>query len=154
MVRTCLEPKPNLLIIDDDIDQLNLFRLTAERTGLYWRIATADDARHAYELILRADEEVPRFVPNIVLTDLRMPAMNGVEFVRTLRTDPRVPPMHLVAMSSTDYEPEVRAALAAGCCAFVLKPAEFAKLKDLLSELPEICRSRPVLGAADTATKW
>lgn len=142
MQRTSLDPKPTLLIIDDDQDQLNLFRLTAERTGLYWRIETATDGREAYEKILRAEEEVPRFMPQIVLTDVKMPRMNGIEFVKTLRADPRVPPMQVVAMSSSDYEPEVRAALAAGCCAFFQKPSDFSKLKEWFMELPSVCQAR------------
>jgi CheY-like chemotaxis protein len=127
------------MIIDDDPDQLALFRLAAERTKLYWRIAAADDGAAAYEQIRAWAAELPRFVPQIVLTDIKMPKMGGVEFARTLRHDPHLPPIHIVAMSSSNYPPEVRAALDAGCAAFVQKPGDFGQLVSMMASLPEVC---------------
>jgi CheY-like chemotaxis protein len=139
MQRSAPVPKPNLMIVDDDPDQLRLFRITAERTGRFWRIATAEDGDEAFDQILKWADELPRFIPQIVVTDMKMPKMNGIEFARRLRTEPRLPPLHLVAMSSSGYEPDVRAALDAGCEAFVQKPGEFSKLKEFFLALADLC---------------
>ena len=127
------------MIIDDDPDQLGLFRLAAERTCLYWRIATAEDGDVAFRQIKQWDEELPRFVPQIVLTDVKMPRMGAVEFARKLRNDPNLPHMHLIAMSSSSYPPEVQATLDAGCEAFFQKPGDFSKLTEILRQLPSVC---------------
>lgn len=143
MSRLTPAPKPNLMIIDDDPDQLGLFRITAERTCLYWRIATAEDGDMALRQITAWSEELPRFVPQIVLSDIKMPRMGGIEFARTLRHHPQLPPIHTVAMSSSSYPPEVQAALEAGCVAFFQKPGDFAKLTELFRKLPGVCGLGP-----------
>ena len=139
MSRLIPTPKPNLMIIDDDPDQLGLFRIAAERTCLYWRIATAEDGEVAYRQIKEWEDELPRFVPQIVLTDIKMPRMGGVAFAQKLRNDPTLSPIHLIAMSSSNYPPEVNAALEAGCEAFFQKPGDFGKLTEILRQLPVIC---------------
>lgn len=139
MPRHFPDSKPNLMIVDDDPDQLALFRMTADRSKIYWRIATANHGQDAYDEILGSAEGVPRFVPQIVLTDIKMPTMGGIELARALQSDPRVPPVRIVAMSNSDYPPEVEGALGAGCCAFLQKPGDFQKLKELFASLPAIC---------------
>jgi CheY-like chemotaxis protein len=149
MSRLFPQPKPNLMIVDDDHDQLELFEITAQRAGVYWRIFTADDGDVAYRQILKWAEEVPRYVPQIVVTDLKMPMMGGIQFARALLRDSRVPPVNLIAMSSSNYEPEVRSALSAGCCAFFQKPSDFGKLREIFASLPAMCGLSPIPLAED-----
>ena len=140
-------PRPVLVIVDDDPDQLSLLQIAAERVGLFSEVITAGDGAVALkEIESLAKISGPHFSSVIILTDLKMPRVGGIELARRLCRHRRIESIALVAMSNTLYEPEVHEALAAGCCAFVQKPSGFQELKRMLLSLPELCGAREQLG--------
>ena len=68
-------------------------------------------------------EPVPPTSPLIVLLDLAMPGLGGLETLRRLRADDRVPPVPVIVLSGSDDGREVAACYAAGASAYVTKPA-------------------------------
>lgn len=137
-----LDSRPSLMIVDDDPDQLNLFRLAAERVGLFRAIATMADGAAALKAILSHAQHSFDQAPLIVLTDLKMPYVSGSELASRVQGTASASSVHVVAMSNCRYAPEVEAALSAGCCAFIQKPSGFQQLKALVASLPEICRAK------------
>ncbi len=75
-VRPRRQHQNSVLIVDDDPAQLNLLQVMVERAG--YKVATADSASAALALM----EEKPF---NVVVSDFKMPEMNGFEFVKALR---------------------------------------------------------------------
>lgn len=130
--------KPTLVIVDDDADQLSLAQMAAQRVGVYRQVIMAEDGLEALREIGELFGSPSAASPLIILTDLKMPRVGGIELAKRLQREPGIP-VHLVAMSNTRYKPEIEAALAAGCCAFFQKPSGFTELKAMLSSLPEIC---------------
>lgn len=143
MLPVRLQDRPALMIVDDDSDQLGLFRLAAERTGAYSQIVTAENGVIALRKLLGFVEETADSVPIVVLADLKMPHIGGAELARRLRRHTSLPIMGVVAMSSTHNEPEVELALNAGCVAFVEKPSSFSQTKGMMVSLPKICSQFP-----------
>jgi len=133
------DSRPALVIVDDDPDQLSLLRIAAERVRSYRRIITAEDGAAALSQVIEFFEHTSDLTPLIILTDLKMPRVNGIELAKTLQSHPSVPPVHVVAMSNSRYQPDVQAALTAGCCAFFQKPGGFQQLKEILLSLPALC---------------
>ena len=131
--------KPTLVIVDDDPDQLSLFRIAAERVGTYSRVITAESGMAALREVLAFPDEATEFAPIIILTDVRMPQFNGIDLARRLHRQLNTPSLRLIAMSNSCYPPDVEAALAAGCCAFLQKPSGFPELKRMVASLPELC---------------
>lgn len=130
--------KPALLIVEDDPDQLSLFKLAAERSGAFSRVTTAEDASSGVEQAFALIDSLPTSVSKIVLTDLKMPRAGGIELFKRLRHTCDVLPVYLVAMSSSEYMPEVMAARDAGCCAFFQKPGDFGKLKEMIGHVANL----------------
>lgn len=133
--------KPALVIVDDDPDQLCLIRIAAERVGAYSRVMTAGDGAAAMQEVSDYLNELSEAVPLIILTDLKMPRVSGIDLARRLRRQALLPALRLVAMSNSAYEPDVEAALSAGCCAFIQKPSGFPELKRMVASLPAVCKN-------------
>ncbi len=133
------DSRPALVIVDDDPDQLSLLRIAAERVHSFRRVITAEDGTSALREVIDFFECTSDLTPLIILTDLKMPRLNGIELAKQIQLHPSVPPVHVVAMSNSRYQPDVQAALAAGCCAFFQKPGGFQQLKDMLISLPAVC---------------
>lgn len=134
--------KPVLVIVDDDPDQLSLIRIAAERVGKFSRVITADNGAHALREVVGSLNDPEDVVPMIILTDVRMPQINGIDLARRLHRQSQAPSLRLVAMSNSSYPPDVEAALAAGCCAFIQKPSGFPELKQMVASLPELCQEQ------------
>jgi CheY-like chemotaxis protein len=101
-----------ILVVDDEPDQRFLLRRILQRAG--HEVSEANDGAAA----LRAVEES---APDLVVTDVMMPVMNGVELIRCLRRDPATAHIPILAASGDTH-------LAGAADAVVLKPYEWRHL--------------------------
>lgn len=118
-----------VLIVDDDTDILGLLRLEFEdEAGC--RADTTDDVRAALDL-------ARSHVYNLIITDWRMPGMNGTEFVAALRRQGCTSP--IVIYSGKECDEDIRTALKAGADKYIGRRGspeqEFPELKGLLLDM-------------------
>ncbi|MDR6397281.1 response regulator [Herbaspirillum seropedicae] len=83
-----------LLIVEDNRDVRAIFSEVFQTKG--YRVLEAENGREAYDLMIGSDESV-----SVVLTDLRMPVMDGLEFARLLKNDSRFFSIPIVLLSAT-----------------------------------------------------
>lgn len=116
-----------ILCVDDNENDRELIRLALARLD---REVTASFARDGLEAL----EILERQAFHLVITDLKMPRMDGIELVRTLRTcsDHWSP---VVMFTTSVAEQDVRRAYQVGCSAFHVKPLGFKALRTLLLEI-------------------
>ena len=126
-----------MLIVDDDEDQLALLRMAAERSNAFCKVSTAEDGVRALEDVFTLIDNLPTATRIIVLADLKMPGMDGTELARRLRPACDALPISLIGMSNSGYGPDIRAALVAGCMAFVEMPSGYTTLKSLMISLAQ-----------------
>ena len=119
-----------LLIEDEELQQLNV-RRALEKAGIKWPLFVASDGAEALEL-LRSGQVPPR---RLVLLDVHMPRMDGLEFLRQLRADPALKPMVVVMLSTSDEEADKRAAQALNVGGYLLKSMDFPKFVGQLQVL-------------------
>ena len=117
-----------ILIVEDDELLRDAFKLLLEDAG--YQVLEAGTARNAIEA---ARERVPA----LVILDLGLPDRPGLEVARTLREDPEMAGIPIVALTGRVGEAERRACLDAGCDRYLSKPVAPA---DLLKELPQLLR--------------
>ncbi|MEA2567983.1 MAG: hypothetical protein QOD49_3160 [Actinomycetota bacterium] len=90
-----------------------------------YEVMEANDGRAALDCL-------PRFRPQLVLTDLMMPVMDGVELIERLRADPETAELPIVAITADDSEQAERRARRAGAADFLAKPVDMPELLDRL----------------------
>jgi two-component system, chemotaxis family, chemotaxis protein CheY len=113
----------HIVIAEDNAITRRMIELAAAR--LAWSFESAADG-------LEALSAVERTVPNLdlVLADINMPKMNGIELARTIKDTPSLAGVPVVLMSSPDRESE---AWRAGCNGFLAKPFSILALLDALN---------------------
>ncbi len=120
-----------VLIVDDDpVIRESLAEALAEQ-GLHVR--AAEDASRALAAVAEA-------APDIVLTDVRMPGMSGLELLRLLQE--RAPEVDVILMTAFDDMPTVVAAMREGAKDFLVKPLDLHELRRLLAGVIEDRRLR------------
>ncbi|SRR5258708_1049982 len=115
-----------LLIIDDDPDHRLLLKIAAMKTGLYSLMGTPADGQEALEVIKKCEDERGRL--DLIITDLKMPRMDGIELTKILLQRPSSWDIPIVCFSSSDHPGDERRVLDAGCRAFFSKNENFHQL--------------------------
>lgn len=111
---------PIILLVDDDEDHLFVAERAITRAGIPARLCMARDGKEALRVL--DQETAPGGGPvALVMLDLRMSGMDGLEMLRDLRSDPRLRAVPVVVISSSDRWEEVREAYACGANSYVVK---------------------------------
>jgi signal transduction histidine kinase/DNA-binding response OmpR family regulator len=105
--------KPRILVVDDSAINRSVLRAMLESAG--FEVAEAERARDG----IRMAQEVP---PMVILMDIRMPDMSGLDATRALRGDPRTGATPVIAVSAQAMTGDRELAFEAGCVAYVTKP--------------------------------
>jgi two-component system response regulator MprA len=122
-----------VLVVEDDEDIADVLRRSLRQEG--HEVRTADDGEEALQMAVE-------FVPDLVILDLGLPKLDGVEVCRRLRADGDVPILILTARSDTEDRVE---GLDAGADDYLAKPFERA---ELLARMRALLRRRPPRGMA------
>lgn len=110
-----------LLVEDDDIDILNVKR-SLQKLDITIPIHIANDGLEALAL-LRGTKNIPAISPPLlILLDINMPRMNGLEFLREIRSDERLQHLRVVILTTSDEEKDMLAASHYHVSGYILKP--------------------------------
>lgn len=119
-----------LLLVDDDEIDTDLFRLAAEEAGLPLAVTTARSGEEALALIAQG-----RSSPAAVVLDIKMPGISGLETLRRLKADPRTRGVYSAVLTSSDLPSDKTEALALGCDLYLTKPGSYTGYLELLERL-------------------
>jgi two-component system cell cycle response regulator DivK len=118
-------PSEPILIVDDAPANLKLTRLVLAGAG--YDVRTARDAEEALRLLRQ-------FHPRVILTDVHLPGMNGLELTRRLRTDPATEDTIILAVTGCALENDEHQARAAGFDGYIIKPYDTRKLPAIVRQ--------------------
>lgn len=122
----------NILLVDDDeIDVMNVRRAFAQGK-ITDPLFVAGDGRRALDMLRGGEIPVGR---RLVLLDLNMPRMSGIEFLRELRTDPELRATPVVVLTTSDEERDRIEAYDLNVAGYFLKPVQFGEFVDLMTTL-------------------
>ncbi|MBA4160907.1 MAG: two-component system response regulator [Novosphingobium sp.] len=114
-----------ILVAEDNPDNRNLLTRRLERQG--WNVVTAEDGREAVDVCRSAK-------PDLVLMDVAMPNMNGLEATRALRADPATAATKIIAVTAHAMDANRIECIEAGCDDFATKPINFPELVAMIRD--------------------
>lgn len=117
-------PAERVLIVDDNLTNLKLVRVLLTAEG--YDVRTASDAEEAMTVL-------GAFSPSLILMDLQLPGMDGLELTRRLKVDPSTRDAVIIAITAYAMKGDEERALAAGCDGYVSKPIDTRALPALLA---------------------
>lgn len=120
-----------LLVEDDEVDVMNVkraFRMNHITNPLF----VADNGLEALEKLRNGDVPQGR---RIVLLDLNMPKMNGIEFLRELRSDPALAATPVVVLTTSNNDRDKIEAYNFNVAGYLVKPVTFGEFSELMVTL-------------------
>jgi len=110
-----------ILVVDDNPSNLKLARVLLAGEG--FEVRGAAGAAEALEVL-------SSFHPRLILMDIQLPGIDGLELTRRLRADPNLQAVKIVALTAYAMKGDREKALAAGCDGYIPKPLEVASFAD------------------------
>ncbi len=134
MVKT----RKSILLIEDDPDDAALFKRALRTLNLSTRLTVIEDGdaaiRWFQEKASVAPEEIPD-CPWIILLDIKMPRMTGLEVLEWIRRQSRFCRLPVIAFTSSRETADIAQAYRLGVNSYLVKPLSFDQLKDMVRKL-------------------
>ena len=126
-----------ILLVEDNPDDEELTKRALERNNIRNEVVVARDGAEALDLLLATGPRAgrPRVVPTVVLLDLKLPKIDGLEVLRRIRGDERTRLIPVVILTSSKQEQDLIEGYASGANSYVRKPVDFAKFVDAVKQL-------------------
>jgi CheY-like chemotaxis protein len=128
--------EPNILLVEDSEDDAKLLQKLFAKAGLSTSINVVADGVEAMSYLLGRDKFADRTnfpEPNILLIDLHMPRVNGLELMSWLQTQPDFEHLIIVALSGSAEQDEIDRAYQMGANSYVLKPGSAIELERVVN---------------------
>ncbi|MGB8686114.1 MAG: response regulator [Microcoleus sp.] len=125
-----------LLVEDDEVDVMNL-RRAFKKNNIVNPIYLAGNGLEALA-ILRGEAKIEPAMPQarrLVLLDLNMPKMNGIEFLRKLRMDEKLRSLPVIVLTTSNEDRDKVEAYNLNVAGYILKPVTFSNFVEVMSTL-------------------
>lgn len=133
-----MEPTNTILLVEDNPGDTELARRALERHGAAGKLVVAADGTEALDYLFGTGTYAGRdmsVMPSLILLDLKLPEIDGLEVLRQLRGDSRTATIPVVVLTSSDRESDLCQSYELGCNSYLRKPNTFAGLLDAMGQV-------------------
>jgi len=123
-----------LLVEDDEVDIMSVQR-AFKKNNITNKLFIANNGLEALALLRGDGVEPIAPLPKIVLLDINMPKMNGIEFLQALREDPDLKAISVIILTTSGEERDIIAAYNLNVAGYVLKPIDLSDFTKAVSTL-------------------
>ena len=126
-----------ILIADDDAGHARLIEKNLRRAGLNNPIARFEDGQQILDFLFQrgAGEKRLAETPYLLLLDIRMPKVDGVEVLRQVKADAELRKIPFSVLTTTDDPREVERCHGLGCNNYIVKPVDYEKFSEAINKL-------------------
>jgi len=119
-----------VLLVEDNASDAELTLRALQKRNLANRVVVARDGVEALEVLHGAEPP-----PKVVLLDLKLPKLNGLEVLRRLKSDDRTKRIPVVVLTSSHEEPDVEESYRLGVNSYIVKPVDFESFASAVAEV-------------------
>jgi CheY-like chemotaxis protein len=126
-----------ILIADDDAGHARLIEKNLQRAGLHNQLLRFENGQEILDFLFCRGEgkKVSPETSYLLLLDIRMPKVDGVEVLRQLKADPELRKIPVSMLTTTDDPREVERCHELGCNNYIVKPVDYEKFADAIKHI-------------------
>jgi len=127
-----------ILLVEDNPDDVDLTLRAFRKSQILNEIVVARDGVEALDYLFATGiyaERDPKALPEVVLLDLKLPRVDGLEVLRRLRDNERTRRLPVVVLTSSNEERDILSSYDLGANSFVRKPVDFAQFLTAAQQL-------------------
>lgn len=124
-----------ILLVEDNTDDEKLMLMSLKRSNIANEVVVARDGQEALDKLLGTKGKPAALKPAVVVLDLHLPKIDGLEVLRRIRADERTKLLPVVVLSSSDEENDRVKSYDLGANSYVCKPVDFGAFAAAVREL-------------------
>jgi DNA-binding response OmpR family regulator len=127
-----------ILLVEDNPDDEELTIRTLKKNNIMNDVVVAHDGKEALDYLFGTDKYVDRdtsIMPVIIMLDIKLPKIGGLEVLRRIRADKRTELLPVVILTSSDEERDLIESYKLGANSYVKKPVHFAEFQKAIKQL-------------------
>jgi two-component system, response regulator len=130
-------PPPEILLVEDSATDAELALRAFRRASIANPVTVVTNGEQALAYLFGTGAYAKRgpTVPLLILLDLRLPSMSGLDFLRQIKIDERTADIPVVTLSMTKSAPDIMMCLNRGVADHIIKPIEIVRLSRVLKQM-------------------
>jgi len=127
-----------ILLVEDNPEDLTLSLRALKKAALSNRIHVCRDGEEALDFIFckgQFADRPPGNAPRLILLDLKLPKIDGLEVIQQLKSDPLTKHIPIVALTSSKEQTDVVRSYSLGVNSYIVKPVDFERFVDAVRDL-------------------
>jgi CheY-like chemotaxis protein len=128
-----------IILVEDNMDDAALVIRALKKNNLANNLIHLKDGVEALDFVFGtgtfADNGLQDMTPKVMLLDLKMPRINGMEVLQKMKDNPRTKSIPIVILTSSAEDPDVKKCYELGANSYIVKPVEFDNFSKAVSEL-------------------
>lgn len=129
----------DIILIEDNLDDAALVIRALKKNNLANNLVHLKDGVEALDYIFGTgtfeNHGTEKSRPRVILLDLKMPRINGLEVLEKVKEDPRTKSIPVVVLTSSAEDPDIKRCYELGANSYIVKPVEFDNFHKAVSEL-------------------
>lgn len=124
-----------ILLVEDNPDDELLALRALTRNKIANKVDVARDGAEAVEYLFGSSDRPPAELPQVVLLDLKLPKIDGLEVLRRIRADERTRLLPIVVLTSSSEEKDLIESYSLGANSYIVKPVDFGQFTEAVGRL-------------------
>ena len=128
----------DILLVEDNPEDAELTLRALKKRNLANRLYLVEDGAQALDFIFCRGAYAERSLktpPKVVLLDLQLPKVNGLEVLQAIKSDPATRTIPVVILTSSRQDPDIQTAYALGANSYVVKPVNFDNFSEAMVQV-------------------
>ena len=125
----------DILLVEDNPDDAQLTLHVFQKYNLSNRLQVVEDGAEALDFLFHTGPSIDREPPRLILLDLKLPKVSGLEVLRQIRSDPRTCKIPVVVLTSSREDVDIKKCYELGVNSYVVKPVDFAQFSESTRQL-------------------
>jgi two-component system response regulator len=128
----------SIILVEDNMDDAALAIRALKKSNLANNLIHLQDGEEALDFIFAEGKYEGRTIDNavkVILLDLKMPKVNGIEVLKRIKSDPKTKTIPVVVLTSSAEDPDIKKCYELGANSYIVKPVEFDNFSKTVADL-------------------
>ena len=125
----------DILLIEDNADHVELILKALRDNNVLNEVHVVASGEEAIDFLHQRGAYVDKAQPGLILLDIKLPGMDGIEFLRQIKADPKLKLIPVVILSTSAGEKDIVGCYNCGANSYIVKPVDFEQFVKVIKDL-------------------
>jgi two-component system response regulator len=125
----------DILLVEDNADHVELIVKALRDSNVLNKVHAVISGEEAMDFLCQRGAYVDSAQPGLILLDIKLPGMDGIELLKWIKADPKLKPIPVVVLSTSASDREIMESYRHGANSYVVKPVDFKHFAKVIKEL-------------------